>query len=95
MTSKDTAKTMYLSKYALTAGIKSVDIPANDDNGGTGWVCPIDYMTYYKIGRDIHETHAAAVEAAEAARLKKIKSMKAQLRKLEALSFAEQKDGAA
>lgn len=89
-----TTKTMYLSKYALTDGIKSVEAPAKDDHGGTGWICPVGYMTYYKIGRDIHETHAGAVTAAEAARLKKIKSLKAQLKKMEALTFAG-KDGAA
>lgn len=92
MTSKDTAKTMYISKYALTAGIHEVQV---EKESRDGFICPVRYMTYYKIGRDIHETRAEAVEAAEAARLKKIKSLKAQLRKLEALSFAEQKDGAA
>lgn len=81
-------QTMYLSKYALTNGLEAIAVTVND-----GYARRVDgWWSSYKIGRDIHETYAAAIAAAEAARLKKIKSLKAQLKKLEALTFTEAKE---
>lgn len=78
------SKTYYLSKYALSDGIKVVEA----DDVSDGYVRPDGYYWIsFKLGRDIHETEAAAKAAAESMRLKKIASLKKQIAKLEAMKF--------
>lgn len=77
-----TTKSYWISKYALSVGIKIADgNPYNEL-----W---IDCAGYYllKAGKDAHETEAGAREAAEAMRIKKIASLKKQIAKLEKLEF--------
>lgn len=77
--------TYYLSKYALTDGIKKVEVdvsPCVD-----GFVYIKGHWRVYKLGGDIHKTEAEALAAAEAMRVKKIASLKKQIAKLEAVTF--------
>lgn len=78
-------KTYYLSKYALSDGIKAVE----SDDTGSDYIRPHGYVSFYsyKLGRDIHETEAAAKAEAEKMRVKKIASLKKQIAKLEQMKF--------
>jgi hypothetical protein len=77
-------RTYYLTKYALSAGIKAVlcESPSSD-----GYCRPADYYSYFKLGRDIFETLAEAQADAEARRIKKIASLKKQIAKLEKMTL--------
>lgn len=76
--------TMYLSKYALSVGVKEVEV--NSDLDGDR-VRPEGYCDYYKIGRDIHHDRADAVAAAKVMAAKRIVSLRKQIAKLEAMKF--------
>lgn len=75
----------YITKYALTVGVKEVD--ARDVGDGM-----IEYneggYTCYAHGDDWHATPYAAKIKAEAMRAAKIASLKKQIAKLEKLAFA-------
>lgn len=84
--------TAYITKYALTAGIEEILVedcfhisPQMVTRADKPW-----FGSYFKD--EWHRTRNAAVERAEAMRLKKIKSLEAQIKRLNALSFAN-KDG--
>jgi len=75
---------MWISKYALTAGIEKAEGKLTDSD----YFCKSsDYWTSFKVGRDAHATLEEANAAAEAARVKKIKSLKKQIEALEKLQF--------
>lgn len=85
------SKIYYMSKYALTQGIKTMkcvdEYTAEKGSGrhyakfdGLGWF-------WFMVGKDAHETEAAAKAAAESMRLKKIASLKKQIAKLEVMKF--------
>lgn len=78
-------RTYFISRYALTAGIKKAAGEARRDD--PNWIWPHGYSGSMKLGRDIHTTYEAAVAAAQAARTKKIASLRKQIAALEALSF--------
>lgn len=75
---------MWISKYALTAGIEKADGKLSDSGyfykSGDNW-------SSFKVGRDAHATLEEAIAAAEAARVKKIKSLEKQIKALEKLQF--------
>jgi hypothetical protein len=84
-------KKMWLSKYALTSGIREVSVEPRTypnplyasvrDGGGSG-------IYNYRVGRDIHETKREALDAAEKKkRTSKIKALQRQLKKLKDLKF--------
>jgi hypothetical protein len=85
----DPKNTYYLTKYALTEGIKEVTARNYGDDGT--YVYPEGYTSWFsfKLGRDVFESRADAVKAAEAMRIKKIASLRKQIAKLEKLSFGE------
>lgn len=75
---------MWISKYALTAGIEKADGKVSEagyfyKNSGS--------YSGFKVGRDAHATLDEANAAAEAARVKKIKSLKKQIEALGKLQF--------
>lgn len=76
---------IYVTKYALTAGIKEHEAEVNGSMAivpiGTGW------MTSYFSGNDWHMTANAASIRAEKMRVAKIKSLRKQIAKLEAVKF--------
>ncbi len=75
----------YVTRYALTDGIKEVDGSVSE----SGWLtCTYDHRwprSFPSI--DFSEDRDDAVLRAEEMRDKKIKSLKKQIEKLEALSF--------
>lgn len=83
------AKTYYLSKYALSNKGR-ITAFTGEVHRECGYVSNIKdgYWTFFKLGRDVHETTEAAIAAAEAARTKKIASLKKQIAALEKLTFA-------
>lgn len=76
---------LWLSKYALSSGIKQQMAKEGLIEGKYVGVCNSFYL--YTLGRDIHLTHADAVKAAETARIKKIESLRKQIAKLEKLTL--------
>lgn len=80
-------KTYYLTKYALTEGIK--EVACARPPSGYGYLHPENNLMAYKAGRDIFESKADALKRAEAMRIKKIASLRKQIAKLEKLSFGE------
>lgn len=85
-------KSLWVSKYALTDGIKTADW--DEKVSDYGYVFPHGYCQGFKFGQEAHETQAEAKQAAEKKRLAKIASLKKQLAKLEAMSFTGKKGGA-
>ena len=76
-------KTYWISKYALTDGIR----PAKDSARlSDGYVVESTWGVF-RIGTNAHETFEAAAEAAETMRVRKIASLKKQLAKMEKLTF--------
>ena len=81
----------FLSKYALTGGIKEAEgkMIAGDMKGFI--YAKLDgYESIYVIGRDVHETREAAVEEAETMRKRKIASLRRQIAKIEELDFSKE-----
>lgn len=87
-------KSLWISKYALTDGVKAADWDGHVS--ASGFVKPAGQPTWtlFKLGKDAHETEAEARQAAEVMRAAKIASLKKQLAKLEAMSFTGKKGGA-
>lgn len=79
-------KSLWISKYALTDGVKAADWDGRVSAGG--YVEPAGHSAWamFKLGKDAHETEADARKEAEAMRLAKIASLKKQLAKLEAMA---------
>lgn len=77
--------TMFVTKYALTAGIQPRDDLREDKDGYVHGKIGVEM---FKLGRDVFRTRDEAVKAAEAAREKKISSLQEQIRKLNKLTFS-------
>lgn len=76
---------IWISKYALTAGIYAAEAKINGDMV----VCGIDpkgrhcfNMCFHGEGREWHRTEAEAIDRAEDMRTRKIKSLQKQLAKV-------------
>ena len=84
MAIEDEKITVWVTKYALTLGIKKVDgiIPHAISSR---MLCYGDHETAH--GNDWHRTEAEAVDRAEQMRLKKIAGLEKQIAKLKKLSF--------
>lgn len=78
-------KSLWISKYALSDGIKVADWDGKVTE--YGYVFPHGYCAGFELGSDAHESEEEAKKAAEKKRLAKIASLKKQLAKLEAISF--------
>ena len=76
---------IWISKYALSAGITKHDAEVKDGSAYPG----SPFMSYvsFKLGKDAHETLEGAVCAAEAQRVKKIAALKKQTARLEKMRF--------
>lgn len=85
-----TKLTVWISKYALSQGIYSVEVidcfDISPDMVRDGRK---EYSTQFYHGGDWHRTREEAVSRAEQIRSKKIASLKKQIEKLEKRSFAE------
>ena len=82
---------VYVTKYALTKGIFSVEAKFCSDADRTmvEVLTKANEYTYYLHGNSFHLTLEDAVNRAEEMRLKKIASLKKQLARLEAMDFSE------
>lgn len=78
----------WLSKYALSGGIKEVNVTEkNLSHANPEYVYPDEYYIGFKVRKDIHATYEEAVDAAEKMRLKKIENLKKQVANFERLRF--------
>ena len=77
---------IYITKYALTAGIKDEDAEASVFDECATVKKLGDYPKYF-YGNDWHATKEAAICQAEMMRIKKIASLNKQIAKLEKLKF--------
>ena len=77
---------VWITKYALTAGIKEIEVEHSDDFPDIVSVHGHN-ACYCGEGLDWHRTYEAAVARAEEMRLKKIESIKKQLAKYEKMRF--------
>lgn len=74
----------FITKYALTEGIKVRD-DLREDEDGYAYGRPGFEM--FKLGRDCFRDHDAAVKAAEKMRGKKVASLEEQIARVRALTF--------
>ena len=82
---------VYITKYALTAGIMEVDAEQSSVapsmvswKNQEGW----GEQNAHGEGKDWHRTKESATARAESMRLKKIASLKASIKKMEKLKFS-------
>ena len=81
----------FLSKYALTDGIKEAEGEVvKGSTGDTVYAKLDEYYSLFPIGKHAHETREAAVEAAETMRKRKIASLQKQIAKIEELDFSKE-----
>jgi len=79
--------TAFISKYALTTGIKIIAAEACETPGMIADTENRWRSYYHGEGREWHRTREAAVARAEELRVAKIASLKKQITKLENLRF--------
>lgn len=81
---------VYITKYALTSGIKEVETEIHKStlNDNLNYVRDSAYSFHY-IGKDAFLDKSEALNKAEDMRKKKIASLRKQIEKLEKLSFNE------
>ena len=83
---------VWITKYALSEGIKEVEAELCLDTDKTGNMIKCELISgfnsyFHGEGRDWHKTREAAIKKAEEMRQKKIESLKKQLQKLEKMRF--------
>lgn len=76
---------MYLTKYALTDGIKVVD--AESTSSDNDYVKVSGYYSLFTLKKDITPDKKVALQRAEEMRITKLKSLDKQIKKLSALKF--------
>lgn len=77
---------IYITKYALTGGIKEADAEDSAVDGGATVRVHGTYPQYF-YGNDWHTCRELAKSRAEEMRIKKIASLNKQITKLERLKF--------
>lgn len=79
---------MFLSKYALTEGIKEVEVDPMPSGKRRYVIVETMGITFcFNVGDDIHFLHDDAVKKANMDRIEQIKSLENQIVKLKALTF--------
>lgn len=76
----------FITKYALTEGIRIIDNDSYGVDGGMLWNNRDGYY-FHGEGKEWHRTKESAVKRAEEMRLAKIASLKKSIAKLEKLKF--------
>lgn len=86
----DTKIKVWITKYALTAGIRLVDAELSSSSPNMVSYGNVGYGSQYAHGegKDWHLTPESALKRAEEMRKKKLASMRKSMAKLEALTFA-------
>ena len=77
--------TIWVSRYALTSGIKRCEWDGKLSE--YGYVFPKGMCIAAKFGKDAHKTEAEAQTAADAMRRRKIASLEKSIAKLDAMRF--------
>lgn len=77
--------TAWITKYALTTGVYSMEVQTYEDN--PNMVRAANGAFFH--GDDWHRDKASAIAKAESMRVKKIAALKKQIARLENLSFGE------
>lgn len=78
-------ETIWVTKYALTEGIKRCEWDGKTSDGG--YIFPIGYCFAAKFGKDAYKNEADAKAEADKMRLRKIVSLKKSIQKLEGMRF--------
>lgn len=78
-------QTVWISKYALSEGIKALQADVRDGKAFPG--PPFSEYVGFVIGKDAHLSQAEAVAAADVMAKKKIASLRKQIAKLELVRF--------
>lgn len=76
----------FITKYALTDGIKEVEVEVCDEYPGMVKGSGL-FALYHGEGKEWHRTRESAVKKAEEMRVNRIASLKKQITKLEKLKF--------
>lgn len=79
-------KTYWITKYALSAGVESIDAEPQPWGSNPEQFIKIGY-SFLTIGRDCFDNEADAKADAERRREKKVTSLRKQIAKLEKLTF--------
>lgn len=78
---------IYVTKYALTAGIFSVEAKISDGIKMASYKQPGAYFTETAHGKDFHLTKEDALSRAEEMRIKKLQSLDKKTKKIYAMKF--------
>lgn len=82
---------VWITKYALTSGIKEMEVRQSEYNPDTVWGNAL-FDCYHGEGREWHKTYEAALVRAEEMRKKKIVSLTKQIHKLENMRFIVERE---
>ncbi len=80
--------TIWITKYALSSGIFSVDTEVEGGSRMASYRRTPDHYTSYVHGNDWHLSRDEAVKRAEEMRKKKIESLQKQIKKLSSIDFS-------
>ena len=87
---KNQTESVFITKYALTEGIRQVDVESCEQNTGMR-VCksngPCSREYFHNEGKDWHKTFEGAKQRAEQMKENKIKSLKKSMARINSLSF--------
>lgn len=78
---------VFITKYALSSGIKGMEVVNKCKVDDTLFVYVKGQYSSYRIGSEAFFSKENAIKKAEEMRLKKIESLKKQIKKLEDLKF--------
>lgn len=79
---------IYVTKYALTSGIFSVDGDINEDGTMASYKKSSTWFTEYVHGNDFHLTKESALSRAEEMRITKLQSLDAKAKQISAMKFS-------
>jgi hypothetical protein len=80
---------VWMSKYALTAGLSEHEAQECNDGSMVQIGCGFGTQYLHGEGREWHRTREEAAARAEAMRTKKIASLRQQIARLEAMRFTD------
>lgn len=78
---------VFITKYALTAGVKEIETDIIRDRFENEEYVIDDSYSYFRIGTNAFTDKSEALKKAEEMRIRKIASLRKQIEKLEKLSF--------
>jgi hypothetical protein len=79
---------IYVTKYALTSGIFSVDGEISEDGTMASYMKSSTWFKEYAHGNDFHLTKESALSRAEEMRITKLQSLDAKAKQISAMKFS-------